>query len=309
MQQRLLALAGAGATRDALTKAMIESLEIRAPGIEDQCAIAGILGALDSKIELNRRVNETLEAIARAIFKSWFVDFDPVRTKVNGNTPPHLPQAIVELFPASSQGGIPNGWSYRTLRDIANINARQLKITDRDHLIRYMDIASSKRGEILESQSISLREAPSRARRLVTDGDTVVSTVRPGNRAYFFVVDPDPNLVVSTGYAVLTPNSNCSALVYLAATNDDAIDYLDHVADGGAYPAVRPEQVGALEVLWPGEKVAAAFEQLALPMLRRIAANQHESMTLSSIRNSLLPKLISGEIHLKEAKESIGALI
>ena len=114
MQTKLLSWAGSGGTRNALTKGMIESFDVLAPtDVDEQRAIAHILGTLDDKIELNRHMNETLEAMARALFKSWFVDFDPVRAKSEGRDP-GLPKLLANLFPDSFEdselGEIPKGW-------------------------------------------------------------------------------------------------------------------------------------------------------------------------------------------------------
>ena len=116
----LLSWAGSGGTRNALTKGMIESLDILAPAnVTDQRAIAHILGTLDDKIELNRRMNEALEAMARALFKSWFVDFGPVRAKMEGRDP-HLESEVWDLFPDTLDGeGTPVGWSNKPLDEIA----------------------------------------------------------------------------------------------------------------------------------------------------------------------------------------------
>ena len=124
MQAMLLSWAGAGGTRKALTKKMIESIEVRAPlDVGEQRAIARVLGALDNKIELNRRMSETLEEMARALFRSWFVDFDPVRAKAEGR-PSGLPPDLDVLFPASFEaselGEIPAGWEVKALGDVAH---------------------------------------------------------------------------------------------------------------------------------------------------------------------------------------------
>ena len=123
MQEQMLSWAGTGGTRNALTKGMIESFEIPAPDdIQEQQAIAHILGSLDDKIELNRRMNETLEAMARAIFKSWFMDFDPVRAKAEGRDP-GLPKNIADLFPDSFEdselGEIPKGWGVEPISTLS----------------------------------------------------------------------------------------------------------------------------------------------------------------------------------------------
>ena len=129
VQAMLLSWAGSGGTRNALTKGMIESFDVRAPtDVNEQRAIAHILGTLDDKIELNRRMNDTLEAMARALFKSWFVDFDPVRAKMEGRDPA-LPKHIADLFPDlfvdSELGEIPEGWEVKTLRECMNLTMGQ----------------------------------------------------------------------------------------------------------------------------------------------------------------------------------------
>jgi len=126
MQAHLLALASAGATRPALTKRMIADLRIPAPSLAEQRHIADTLSALDDKIELHRRMNRTLESIARAIFKSWFVDFDPVRKKMEGKTggelglPPSLAALLPDSFEGSLIGPIPNGWRLKPLDQVAS---------------------------------------------------------------------------------------------------------------------------------------------------------------------------------------------
>lgn len=273
------------------------------PSLAEQTAITTTLGKLDDKIELNQRMNNTLEAVARAIFKSWFVAFDPV-----GATPMScIPDAAVEPFdvsPYDFPSRLPKAWQRKPVSTICQINSRQLRDAEPDYVLEYIDISSAKRGQILETQLFRFADAPSRARRLVQEGDTVVSTVRPGNRAYFFVAKPPDNLVVSTGYAVLTPTANARALTYLSITSDETIDQLDQLADGGAYPAIRPDQIGAVEIVWPGDKLASVFERLVRPFLLRIAANNRESQMLAQTRDTLLPKLISGEIRAQKRVEA-----
>ncbi len=125
MQQLMLAFAAAGATRNALTKGMIESFEVPALPLTEQRAIARILGSLDDKIELNRRMNETLEALARALFKSWFVDFDPVRAKAEGREPAGMDAETAALFPDSFEdtelGEVPKGWEVCALDELMEL--------------------------------------------------------------------------------------------------------------------------------------------------------------------------------------------
>ena len=309
-QAKLLSWAASGGTRNALTKAMIEAIDVKAPtAVSEQHAIADVLGTLDDKIELNRRMNETLEAMARALFKSWFVDFDPVRAKMEGRHT-GLPQDIAALFPDqlvdSEVGEIPKGWSAGTLADTALLNPESWSNRNTPDRIRYVDLANTKRGYIDDIRPYTWEDAPSRARRVLRSGDTIVGTVRPGNRSYA-LIDGD-GLTSSTGFAVLRPtNATEREIVWCAATSDDAIERLAHLADGAAYPAVRPSAVLDTAVVLPEKRVRRVFSSLTAPSLDRMHRNQREAVTLAALRDTLLPGLISGEIRLSEADEAMGA--
>jgi len=284
-------------SRDSLLR-----LPVRVPPIEEQRAIASVLGALDDKIELNRRMNETLEALARAIFTSWFVDFDPVRAKAEGRQPVGMDAETAALFPDSLTdsplGPIPSGWYAGALGDVVAMNRRS-RLPDYPHdEIDYVDIASVKEGRLESLTPMTLAEAPSRARRLVSDGDVIWSCVRPNRRSYLRIDHPPANLVVSTGFVVLTPTIVPSSYLYLSVTTDDFVDYLSANADGSAYPAVRPEHFDRAPILIPDERALRAFDVAVEPLLRRLAANERESRTLAETRDALLPKLLSGEVRV-----------
>jgi type I restriction enzyme S subunit len=275
----------------------LKELVLLLPPVPEQRAIAHILGTLDDKIELNRRMSETLEAMARALFKAWFVDFEPVRAKMEGRwqrgqSLPGLPAHLYDLFPDrlvdSELGPIPEGWRVGTLADPAKII--------------YVDLSNTKWGRIDSLTAYDSADAPSRAQRVLRPGDTIVGTVRPGNGSYAFIAEG--GLTGSTGFAVLRPRAaHYAEVVYLAATAPDNIDRLAHLADGAAYPAVRPEVVAATPVVCPGDEILARFSQAAGPALAKIAQNERTSRTLAALRDALLPKLIRGEIRLKDAEQ------
>ncbi|HEB64927.1 MAG TPA: restriction endonuclease subunit S, partial [Chloroflexi bacterium] len=229
--------------------AELSSVEIPLPPKDKQHAIAHILGTLDDKIELNRRMNETLEAMARVLFKSWFVDFDPVRAKMEGRwkrgqSLPGLPAHLYDLFPdrlvPSELGEIPEGWEVGTLKDFAALNPETWSKKTRPQEIRYVDLSNTKRGRIESVAVYSKGDAPSRAQRVLRPRDTIIGTVRPGNGSYAFILEE--GLTGSTGFAVLRPRDVAYAeFVYLAATAFNNIEALAHMADGGAYPAIRPD--------------------------------------------------------------------
>ncbi|WP_419940794.1 restriction endonuclease subunit S [Candidatus Palauibacter sp.] len=309
-QARLLSWAGSGGTRNALTKGMIQAFNVLAPGaVPEQHAIAHILGTLDDKIELNRRMNETLEAMARALFRSWFVDFDLVRAKMEGRDT-GLRRHLSDLFPDrlvdSEMGEIPEGWCASTLADVALLNPESWNHRNAPDRILYVDLANTKWGYIDDIQKYTWANAPSRARRVLRRGDTIVGTVRPANGS-FALVDRG-GLTASTGFAVLRPvNATEREIVWCAATSHDAIQRLAHLADGGAYPAVRPRAVLDTAVALPDAQVRLAFSSVTAPLLNRLKANQREARTLAALRDTLLPKLISGEIRVDDAQKLTGA--
>ena len=296
---------GYGSAQPNVSPTLIQGLEVPLPPLTEQRAIAHILGTLDDKIELNRRMSEALEAMARALFKAWFVDFDPVRAKM-ANRDPGLPQALADLFPArlvdSELGEIPEGWEVGTLGDVAALNPEVWTKQTRPPEINYVDLSNTKWGRIEAVTAYEASDAPSRARRVLRPGDTIIGTVRPGNGSYALI--SDEGLTGSTGFAVLRPDKPQSAeFVYLASTARENIDALAHLADGGAYPSVRPEVVAATPVVLPGNKVLEPFALASGPLLAKMAQNERESRTLAQLRDTLLPKLISGELRLAKAEK------
>ncbi|MXZ09220.1 MAG: restriction endonuclease subunit S [Gemmatimonadetes bacterium] len=307
IQATLLSWAGSGGTRNALTKGMIESFDVQAPmDVAEQHAIAHILGTLDDKIELNRRMNETLEEMARALFKSWFVDFDPVRAKMEGRDP-SLPKHLADLFPDrlvdSELGLIPEGWEVKALNYCADLNPESWSRINYPEGIEYVDLANTKWGVIEATQYYFWKDAPSRAKRVLRSGDTIVGTVRPGNGSYSFV--GHEGLTGSTGFAVLRPiHPRYREFVYLSATSAENIEHLAHRADGAAYPAVRPNVVGETRVITPGidTDVLNFFSMIVAPIINKMESNKIESRTLAALRDTLLPKLISGELRVDIGK-------
>jgi len=310
MQAHMRGLASAGATRPALTKGMIEAFTVPAPALQVQHAIAALLGAIDDKIELNRRMNETLEAMARAIFKSWFIDFDPLYAKIEGRPSPGIDSDTAALLQNdlvdSEHGPIPKGWRWATLGDFCDLNPEKWKKSTLPESLNYIDLSSVKWGVFGPSQRYVRDEAPSRARRIVRDGDTLVGTVRPANGSYGLVVRAIEGLTASTGFAQLRPKKSSDVpFVYLAATSADSIRYFAQVAHGAAYPAVDPDLIISLDIPEGPPDLHAAFDAATMPLLSLKEHNELESRTLGELRDLLLPKLLSGEIRLKDAERQI----
>jgi len=279
----------------------LRSIEVPVPPIIEQQNIARILGSLDDKIELNRQMNETLEAMARVIFQSWFVDFDPVRAKAEGRDT-GLPPEVAALFPSEivevDGREVPSGWRYCRISDVVRINEKSIDQNYPHSTIEYIEISSVTEGK-LESVTVTNRhDAPSRAQRLVNHGDTIWSGVRPNRKSYLFIQKPNENLVVSTGFITLSPKKIFPSYLYSWVTTELFVDYLTANADGSAYPAVRAEHFGDAEILLPDSPVLEQFEKIVAPMRAKKHHNDEESRTLAQIRDALLPKLMSGEIHI-----------
>ena len=300
-----------GATMPNLNTSILSACPFVIPPKEEQRAIAHTLGTLDDKIELNRRMNETLEAMARALFKSWFVDFEPVRAKMEGRDT-GLPKGIADLFPDRLAdyecGEIPEGWDFGTLDDIASLNPESWNARSPPEEIVYVDLANTKWGQIEKMELYSWGSAPSRARRVLRAGDTIIGTVRPGNGSFALI--GRNGLTGSTGFAVLRPyTSDDREIVWCAATSRDNLDRLAHLADGGAYPAIRPQAVTRTRVVLADLPVRRSFSSVVTPWIDRIERHRCEGRALAALRDALLPKLISGEIRLRDAARQMERVV
>ena len=303
----LVDLAGHGTGR--LNTEEVKGLDVYLPPLPEQRAIAHVLGTLDDKIELNRRMNETLEEMARALFKSWFVDFDPVRAKLQGRDT-GLPPDISDLFPnrlaPSELGEIPEGWEVKTLTHCAVLNPESWSRSNTPAAINYVDLTNVKWGAIEATHHYRWKDAPSRAKRILRSGDTIVGTVRPGNGSYHLV--GTKGLTGSTGFAVLRPlHPRYREFVYLSSTSTANIERLAHLADGAAYPAVRANAVAEIEIASPkaDKHILNRFSKTVAPLINKIKWNEADSRTLSAQRDALLPKLVSGEMNVGRDGRSI----
>jgi len=290
-----------GATMPNLNEGIVRRFPLSIPPLAEQVAVSSLLTALDDKIDLNRRMNETLEAMARAIFKDWFVDFGPTRAKMEGRAP-YLAPEIWALFPERlDDAGKPEGWSEGTLEKFAVLNPESWSTQTVPSKIRYVDLSGVKWGYIDAVADLAWEAAPSRARRVLRRGDTIVGTVRPGNGS-FALVDED-GLTGSTGFAVLRPRvPQDRELIWCTATAPENINRLSHLADGGAYPAVRSDLVAATPITVAAPQILFKFSTVCRPLINRIEANKREARTLAATRDLLLPKLMSGEIRVKDAE-------
>lgn len=264
--------------------------ELELPPLHDQTSIASILSALDDKIELNLQQNLTLEEMAMALYKHWFVDFGPFQ---DGE------------FVESELGMIPKGWEVRTMQEVAKVNASSIKKEDRFTKILYVDIASVKVGFVDELTEMAIEDAPSRAKRKIKDGDIVISSVRPNRRSRFLALGLPKNTIVSTGFSVITPIVLSYSYLYPLICTDEFVDYLMSRSTGAAYPAVTGKVFEAAEIVVPAKEDIDKYDSSTKCLFEQISANSIENQTLTNLRDTLLPKLISGEVRVKDVEAQI----
>ena len=285
-----------GTTMASLNQSTIERLPIVLPPLADQRAIAYILGTLDDKIELNRRMNETLEAMARALFKSWFVDFDPVRAKMGGRHT-GLPQEIAELFPDrladSELGGIPEGWTVQELGDVAAQRRSGAKPGEINPDTPYIALQHMPKFSIALSEwatSDGLASSKFRFER----GDILFGKLRP----YFHKVGVAAlDGVCSTDIVVVSPTSpDWFGFVLGHTSSPEFVDYTDAVSTGTRMPRTKWADMARFKIAIPNGELPKTFTGLVQPWVNRIVSAIHESRSLAAQRDVLLPKLVSGEV-------------
>jgi type I restriction enzyme S subunit len=203
---------------------------------------------------------------------------------------------------------LPLGWRLASIEEICAINAWTLGKNDDLETLEYVEISEVSRGNIANIATYPRGEEPSRARRRLRHGDTVLSTVRPDRGSYFLALNPPENRVASTGFAVLTPTKVPWSFLHATLTQPEVSDHLGQMADGGAYPAVRPEIIGAMQIALPNEpKILEAFHRTCAPLFEQAEANRTQSRTLATLRDTLLPKLLSGELSVAAATATMEA--
>ncbi|MCA3167637.1 MAG: restriction endonuclease subunit S [Burkholderiales bacterium] len=318
IQDHLLALASAGATRNALTKAMIESLSIRAPIIEEQRAIAHILGTLDDKIELNRKQNETLEAMARALFKAWFVDFEPVRAKmegrwVRGQSLPGLPAHLFDIFPdklvESELGEIPEGWEISALADFVDVvKGRSYKSEElAESTTALVTLKSFARGGGYRTDGLKSFTGKYKQEQIIEPGEVVVACTDVtqaaeiiGRAAIVRGTSRYQTLVASLDTMILRPRSErvTQAFLYHLGRSDSFVAHTYSHTTGTTVLHLGKEAIPTYRFVLPPQYLVRHFDVAASNVLMRIDSLEDESERLGAIRDTLLPKLISGELRV-----------
>jgi type I restriction enzyme S subunit len=285
----------------------LRALPIPLPPEEERHTIAEFVGALDDRITLLRETNATLEAIAQALFKSWFVDFDPVRAKLEGRAPEGMDEATARLFPDSFEeselGLVPRGWRVATLADTFDINpTRKLS---KGVMASYLDMASlATSGHCVEAPIE--REMGSGAK--FQNGDTLLARITPclenGKSAFVDFLAEGQIGWGSTEFLVLRPKAPLPQyLGYLLCRHPAFREYaIQSMSGTSGRQRIQNDVLGRYMLAVPSLEIAAVFGSVIEPTQRSIAANHQSAQTLATLRDTLLPRLISGQLRLPEAE-------
>lgn len=270
----------------------IKRFRFRLPPSNLQHRIVSILGAYDDLIEVNRRRIALLEELTRRLFEEWFVHF---------RFPGHEDVPLVPV----GEARLPQGWSVKALGTLAAVSTDTIRPFSAPAWINYIDISSVSVGTVEKVETMPFNDAPGRARRRVKDGSIIWSMVRPNRRSYALLLDPAPDTVASTGFAVLDARVLPFAYLFHAVTTDAFVGYLTGHATGAAYPAVTGAIFERASIIVPPDHIAAGYAEVAEPMLRLASKLRAAKICLANSRDLLLPRLISGELSVTAAEREL----
>jgi len=302
-QDLFIAIATSSGGQANLSPGQILGAEIILPPLTEQQAIACILGALDDKIELNRRMDRTLEAMARAIFKSWFVDFDPVRAKAEGQQPPGLASRIADLFPdgfeESELGVIPRGWSASNVGQHFRLTMGQSPPGS-----TYNEIGDGL--PFYQGRTDFGFRFPSRRAfctaptRFAEPGDTLVSVRAPVGDVNM----ASERCAVGRGVAAIRHRGGGRSFTYYSM-HDLGDHFGKFEAEGTVFGCINKADFERLPFVVVPTELLGGFDRVVSPLDDRIETNERQSATLAKLRDALLPKLIAGELRVPDAERIV----
>jgi type I restriction enzyme, S subunit len=308
MQNLMLTLSYAGATRKALTKGMIEDFQIPALPLQKQKRIASILGALDDKIELNRCMNRTLEDMARTLFKSWFMDFDPVHAKMAGRQPAGMDAETAALFPDSFDGDVPAGWRVDEIGKVVTVCGGSTPSTkNKDYWEGDNYWATPKDLSGLQSPILidTDRKITDSGVSQISSGVLPIGTLLMSSRAPIgYLAISEISVSINQGFIAMVCDGKLPNY-YVLNWAEWNMEEIRSRANGTTFLEISKSNFRPMPVIVPTQDVLKKFIEQASPIYRKIAANLQESLTLDNLRDTLLPKLMSGEIPIGDLPTEI----
>ncbi|MEI7489060.1 MAG: restriction endonuclease subunit S [Chryseobacterium sp.] len=281
------------------------------PSPAEQKAIADILSILDEKIELNRKMNETLEEIAKALFKSWFVDFDPVRAKMAGKKPEGLSDDIAALFPDtfidSPLGEIPEGWEVKEIGDLVNVVGGGTPSTGEPaywedgtiHWVTPKDLSSLSSKVLLNTE----RKITDKGLSKISSGLLPIGTVLLSSRAPIgYLVISEIPVAINQGFIAMKPKNNIG-IHYILQWTVNNMEVIKSRANGSTFQEISKTSFRKILAILPKDEILVSFNEIARDLHKRVVENTRQIKQLSVIRDNLLPKLISGELRVSNAEK------
>lgn len=298
-----------GSAQPLLTQNALNLVECFVAPPRAQQKISSILGALDDKIELNRKMSATLEAMARAIYTSWFVDFDPVRAKVQGQSI-GLASEIADFFPnvleRSEARYVPSGWNVQTLSSLCHSIERGLSPIYQPGSNRFIINQKVNRGSTLDLSQ--LKELAINfnvgAAKMTQEWDVLVNCLGEGTLGRIYLFRSTESYAVDQHMAVCRPrNQGIGAFIYQILNSVDGQNTIESIKTGSTgMTMLNISRLRDFPCLWPGKALIDAYGESVRPIWKRINAAERESQLLTALRDLLLPKLISGELRVSEAE-------
>lgn len=297
----------AGSGVPTLNRNHIHTLPIKLPSKQEQKTISDVLSSVDDRIQLNQQMNETLEETARSLFRSWFVDFDPVRAKTEGKKPEGISDDLAALFPSKIDGGIPSGWREDSIYSCATfINGaayKNMHFSDAEDALPVIKIAELKAGV---GQGTKFTNTDLGGKYLIDSGDILFSwSGSPETSIDTFLWVGGKGWLNQHIFKVVTESAEMRTFtffllkhlkpIFVATAKDKQTTGLGHVT---------VQDLKRLKAVYPDQRVLKAFSEVATPLLSRIQKNMGQIADLNKIRDLLLPKLISGELRVSDAAVS-----
>ncbi|MCH7724878.1 MAG: restriction endonuclease subunit S [Planctomycetes bacterium] len=302
-----------GATMPNLNTKIMQSLPFVVPPLAEQKTIAGILGTLDDKIELNRRMNETLEAMARAIFKSWFVDFDPVRARLDGRHPPGMDANTAALFPDRFEhtelGLVPKAWPILPVGEVVEAvgggtpSTKEPSFWDggTHHWATPKDFSKLDAPLLLDTdRKVTEAGLEKISSGLLPQGTLLLSSRAPVG---YLAISEIP-VAVNQGFIAMKCNGDVSSFYMLNWCREN-MDEIERRASGTTFQEISKRNFRPIPMAVPQRALVVAFDDAVGSMYCLIGVNLRESKTLAATRDALLPKLLSGELRVRDAKQGV----
>lgn len=300
-----------GAVQQHFNVGSARALEFELPDLEEQDEILALLGALDDKIDLNRRMNETLQAMARAIFRDWFVDFGPTRGKAEGRAP-YLTADLWDLFPDTLNDERPEGWELSVIgREVEAVGGATPSTKDPSfweggghHWATPKDLSKLAAPVLLDTG----RKITDGGVKRISSGLLPVGTVLLSSRAPIgYLAITEVQTAVNQGFIAMVCNRRLPNVFVLFWCYEN-LEYIKGISGGTTFAEISKKVFRSVPVVVPREQVVAAYQEQVRPLYDHIILNTRESESLAKTRNLLLPRLMSGEIRLAEAEKAVEAV-